>query len=219
MITASKVGAGLLGLIVTAAAQTAPAQTVELKSVRLGVLEGGERDRFLTAHNAARAVVKVDPVKWSDELAKYALESLAEQKEQLIKEAKEEWSKRQIALPNHRTDPKYGENVAGWAGTRGQSAEWAVAAWLREKAAFEKLNASAPYRVGDEEGKTETDSAGHERPIIVGHYTAIVWRATTHIGAAELEFELADDQGNARTYSAIVSNYDPPGNRQGERPY
>ena len=75
---------------------------------------------------------------------------------------------------------------------------------MREKAAFEKLNASAPYRVGDEGGKTETDSTGQERPIIVGHYTAIVWRATTHIAAARLEFELADDQGNARTYSAIV---------------
>src|SRR5262245_47853931 len=216
MINTAKVIAGLFELLIAIFVQGAGAQSVELKSVHLGVLEGPERDRFLAAHNAARAVVKVDPVKWSDELGKYALASLAEQKEQLVKEANEGWTKRKIALTHHRHDPKYGENVAGWVGSRGQSAEWAVAAWLREKAAFEKLNASAPYRVGDEEGKTETDAAGQERPIIVGHYTAIIWRTTTHIGAAKLEFELADKQATARTYSAIICNYDPPGNRQGE---
>jgi hypothetical protein len=73
--------------------------------------------------------------------------------------------------------------------------------------------------VGDEEGKTEKDALGNERPIIVGHYTAIVWRATTHIGAAKLSFELMDEQGKKRSYEAIVCNYNPPGNRQGEKPY
>jgi pathogenesis-related protein 1 len=195
------------------------AETVEVKSVRLGVLEGAEKERFLAAHNDARKMVEVDPVHWSDELGKYAFESLEQQKEALIDGAKEGWDKRQVALPKHRAETKYGENVAGWAGSGVQTAERAVHLWLSEKAAFEKLNADGSYRVGDEAGKTEPDSQGQERPVIVGHYTAIVWRTTEQIGAAKLEFELADEQGNARRYVAIVCNYSPPGNWRGEKPY
>jgi len=132
---------------------------------------------------------------------------------------KKGWDEGRAVIPAHRKDTTYGENVAGWVGGRGQSAQLAVELWLREKSAFDKLNADRPYRVGDEDGKTETDAAGKERPIVVGHYTAIVWSATTQIGAAKFSFDLMDDQGQTRSYTTIVCLYSPPGNRRGERPY
>ena len=211
--------AGLVFQIVLATLTTGTrAQTIELKSQRLSVLEGAERERFLFAHNAARKAVGVDPVSWSDELAQYAAQSLEPQKDTLIEAAQEGWDQGKVALPHHRADTKYGENVAGWAGSKDRSAEFAVELWLREKAAFEKLNADDSYRVGDEEGKKEVDDDGRERAIVVGHYTAVVWRTTKQVGAAKLEFALTD--GNtSRNYVGIICNYNPPGNRRGEKPY
>jgi pathogenesis-related protein 1 len=205
------------------------AQTIELRSARVAVLENSERDRFLTAHNAARNMVYVPRVAWSDELSKYAYDSLDEQKNEMIEEAKGGWEKRLIVLPRHRKDSLYGENLAGWGGGRSDNADMAVTFWLREKMAFDKLNATNSYKVGDEMEKTELDDKGlddkglddkrKERPIIVGHYTAIVWRNTTHLGAAKLVFELADEKRTVRKYVAVICNYDPPGNVLGERPF
>lgn len=197
-----------------------------------GLLEGAERDRFVAAHNAARKAVGLEPVAWSEDLAAYALEWLKEQQESLVDEAKEGWTEGKVALPSHRTELKHGENIAGWmSGARaGKSAgaERAVEMWLREKAAFDHLNAKTPYRVGDEklaekadEDKTDADAKDKEKkePIIVGHYTQIVWRQTRRIGAARLRFELVDEKGSTRSYTAIICNYDPPGNRRGEKPF
>ncbi len=195
------------------------AQTVELQSVELTVLKSAEKDRFLAGHNAARKAVGVDPLAWSDELSQVALDSLVEQQDKMIAKAKAGWAERRIVLPEHRRDGKYGENIAGWAGRKAASAERAVAWWLAEKKEFDKLNADGSYQFGDEKGQTETDAAGKERPVIVGHYTQIVWRTTTHLGAAKLNFQLADDRGNVRTYVAIVCNYDPAGNTDGEEPF
>ena len=210
----------VIGLFVSAVLTSrVHAQTIELQSAHASVLTGAERDRFLMTHNAARKVVDVPSLIWSEDLSKYALESLEQQKETLINEAKEGWSKRYIPLPAHRAEYKHGENVAAWAGATLPGAEWGVTWWLREKTAFDKLNAEAPYRVGDEKDKSETDEKGQTKPIIVGHYTAIVWRDTKELGAAKLEFELADDNGKTRRYQAIVCNYDPPGNRTGKKPF
>ena len=210
-----------LYLVMVSAALTSRthAQTIEVRSVQVSVLSGAERDRFLTAHNAARKAIDVESLRWSDEVSKYALEGLEQQKDTLVRKAIDGWNKSEVPLPAHRSDLKYGENVAAWFGPRIATAEAAVTLWLREKNAFDKLNAESPYVVGDEEEKTETDSKGQTRPIIVGHYTAIVWRDTQQIGAAKLEFELVDDAGNSRRYIAIICNYDPPGNRTGKKPY
>jgi hypothetical protein len=213
-----------MSLVVLGIANQANSQNIELRSVNTSVLDGAERERFLAAHNAARRNVSVDPVQWSDSLSNESLKSLVQQKDALIAQARSDWDKEQAVLPKHRTDPNLGENIAGWVGAREMPAEWAVTFWLRERLAFEKLNAIAPYRVGDEKDKlekdkVEIDAEGQERPIVVGHYTAIVWRATRFIGAAKLSFDLIDDQGQLRNYVAIVCNYSPPGNRRGESPY
>ena len=134
-------------------ATASDAQTIELVSQRLKTLEGAEREHFLEAHNAARKAVGVDPVHWSDELAKVAAKSLEQQKDALIEAAEEGWEEARVALPTHRADTRYGENVAGWAGSTDRPAEFAVELWLREKAGFEKLSAVASYRTGDEQGR------------------------------------------------------------------
>jgi cysteine-rich secretory family protein len=206
-------------IVVISLTHEARSQTIEVRSSTLATLKGTERERVVEAHNKARTGVGVAPVEWSDALSKQALDSLEQQKASLLDTAKEGWDEGRAVFPTHRKDTKFGENVAGWVGGRSKSAELAVDLWLREKAAFDKLNASSPYRVGDEEGESETDAAGKERPIIVGHYTAIVWSATTQIGAAKFSFDLMDDQGQTRSYTAIVCLYSPPGNRRGERPY
>lgn len=209
----------ILVLVAGAIPSVATGQMVELLDVRLNQLEGAQREQFLAAHNVARKEVMVAPVGWSNELSKHAHESLELQKDALIDAAKQGWTKRQMALPEHRRESQYGENLAAWAGTKAPPAEWAVGRWLKEKQTFDKLDAKSPYRVGDEEGQSEVDDAGQEQPLVVGHYTAIVWRATTEIGAAKLEFTLSDGKGDRRTYVAIVCAYNPPGNRRGERPY
>jgi pathogenesis-related protein 1 len=206
----------LAALCLTAQAKS---QTIDLKSSTLTVLTAAERDHFLTAHNTARAKVGVAPVRWSDDLSQHALESLRQQQDALIDAAKEGWKDALAVLPEHTVDSNYGENIAGWFGTKARSAEYAVELWLGEKTAFDKLNADGGYHVGDEQDQIETDDSGNERPIVVGHYTAIVWKATTHIGAAKLTFELVDDQKNTRRYSAIICNYNPSGNRLGQKPY
>jgi pathogenesis-related protein 1 len=214
-MSACLIGLLLLGL---GASQGEP-PTVALKSVQLSALKNAERDRFLAAHNAARRAVGVDPLAWSDKLGQVALDSLDEQKDKMIEKAKEGWADRKTVLLEHRTDDKYGENIAGWAGSKAAGAERAVGWWLAEKGAFDKLNIDGSYKFGDEEGKTETDAAGKGKPIVVGHYTQIVWQGTTHLGAAKLTFQLADDRGIERTYVVIVCNYDPAGNIDGEKPF
>jgi hypothetical protein len=215
---------GLLAVGCAASDVDAQSPLVELKSVQLAALSGAEGNRFVQAHNAARREVGVAQMAWSDDLSKVALESLRQQQDRLVEEAKEGWAERTIVLPEHRTESKYGENIAGWSGSNSRGgripgAERAVTWWLEEKAAFDKLNAGGSYKFGDEDGKTETGPDGKEAPIVVGHYTAIVWRTTTHVGAAKLTFQLADDRGVVRTYVALVSNYSPPGNIDGERPF
>lgn len=209
----------LVLLAMSAGAHRLAGQTLSLRSVQLGALQGAEKNRFVAAHNAVRKAVKVEPLAWSDELSQSALDWLTEEKEQVIEEARAGWADRKTAMPDHRNDGQYGENIAGWAGTKVPGAERAVTFWLTEKAAFDKLNENGSFQFGDQEGQTETDAQGRDRPIIVGHYTAMVWRATTHLGAAKLVFQLADDRGTVRTYVAIFCLYSPRGNIRGEKPF
>ncbi len=207
----------LISLYVQSPAATAT-EPPQLRNASATILPGPERDRFVAAHNAARKPLAIDPLTWSDDLAAEALESLQQQQETLIRAAQDGWTTGQIPLPTHRTDHKYGENVAVWAGTSSKPAEHAIALWLREKPVFDLLNALGSYRVGDELPPTAAPHKEQPPPLIVGHYTQIIWRSTRQLGAAQLTFDLADDQAT-RHYVAIICNYDPPGNRLGERPY
>jgi pathogenesis-related protein 1 len=206
-------------LATTLCAARLAAQVPALKSVQVAPLTGAEKDRFVAAHNAARKAVKVEPLAWSDEASQAAADWLGQEKDRLIEEAKAGWAKRKFVMPEHKSDKKYGENIAGWAGTRVPTAEQAVKFWLTEKPAFDKLNEGGSFKYGDQDDKTEANAEGKEQPIVIGHYTAMVWRTTTHLGAARLTFQLADDRGTMRTYVAVFCNYSPPGNVRGEKPY
>jgi len=182
------------------------------------ILQGAERERFVAAHNAARKAVAVDPLTWSDDLAAESLQALQQQRETIIREARDGWAAGRIPLPAHRTDHQYGENIAAWAGSSRQPAEHAVALWLREKPVFNLLNALGSYHVGDELPPIAASDKDPSPPLIVGHYTQLIWRSTHRLGAAQLSFDLADDHAT-RHYVAIICSYDPPGNRLGEEPY
>lgn len=203
------------------AAGAVPTGPPRLLAASAAVLQGPERDGFVAAHNAARKPLALAPLTWSESLAAVALASLRQQQETLIKQAQDGWAKGQTPLPSHRQDHQYGENIAAWTSSTRHRADHAVALWLREKPAFDLLNAQDTYRVGDERKSptAPTDPADPPPPPpIVGHYTQIIWRSTRQLGAAQLTFELTDDR-TTRRYTAIICNYSPPGNQQGQPPY
>lgn len=138
-------------------------------------------------HNEVRATVGVPPVVWDSQLAAIA----------------EDWaakcvdSKAPAGLVDHNDArsqgyPTYvGENVFGASGNA--TARGAVDSWASERANY--------------------DYATNSCASICGHYTQIVWRATTMIGCAK------NTCSGLRYPSTIVCNYGPGGNINDERPY
>ena len=147
---------------------------------------------MLAAHNAVRAAVAtptpLPPLQWSPELAATA----------------RKWGARCIddeppaGLVDHNPDRaeghpwRVGENI--YASTRRPRADAAVASWAKEARHYD----AAANRCA--RGRT------------CGHYTQLVWRATTLVGCAR-----ADCAAHAYRH-AIVCNYAPAGNN-GRRPY
>eukprot|EP00953_Heterococcus_sp_UTEX-ZZ885_P005950 3684-Heterococcus_DN1.PRE.1 len=99
--------------------------------------------------------------------------------------------------PSDHSGSKYGENLA-WMG-RGTTQQ-AVQMWIDEKSAYSYgSNSCAPGKV-------------------CGHYTQIVWRATTEIGCAKAtcgSFAILGDASG----TVWVCQYSPPGNYVGRPPY
>ncbi len=90
----------------------------------------------------------------------------------------------------HRTGSPYGENLAGGRGGAANPTK-AAEYWLGERNA---------YRDGPFGGQDD-----------VGHYTAMVWRTTTHVGYGTA----ISPDGNW----VVVANYSPAGNIVGQYPY
>lgn len=146
-------------------------------------LTGDEIDKLVREHNRLRADVGVEPVTWSADLAAYAqswANNLAQQGCEL----------------DHRPASGqwkqiYGENL--FMGTAsGYRVEDAVKSWEEEK---------ANYRGGPLNNSNWQDA---------GHYTQVVWRATTQIGCAKV---------NCRDNLIVVCNYNPRGNTLGQKAY
>jgi pathogenesis-related protein 1 len=144
-----------------------------------------EVEEFVAYHNKVRQEVKVEPVKWSPTLAKYA----------------QQWADHLAASGDFKHRPsegewmqKYGENLAIDA-TLLRGAE----AWGAE---IKDYTANTPIP----EDLTNFKA---------GHYTQMVWKKTTHLGAGHAIVQ----QGPFKGSLLIVCNYDPPGNFLGEKPY
>lgn len=134
-------------------------------------------------HNEKRAEVGVGPVSWSPELARFA----QERADTIARTG------RFGHLP--RSQNPYGENLAQGGtggGYSGYTVRRACEDWYAEKAlmpAGARVMTPALFRRG------------------VGHYTQMVWKDTTRIGAGVATYEKG-----GFTLTVVVCCYDPPGN-------
>ncbi len=139
---------------------------------------------ILAAHNAERAQVGTPPLVWDDTLAAHAAV----------------WAQRlaQLGRLEHSANadrPGEGENL--WMGSAGgYSPAEMVAGWAGEKADFSNGTFPDVARSGNWQS--------------VGHYTQMIWRATTAVGCAKASSAQAD---------ILVCRYAPAGNFTGEKPF
>lgn len=155
-------------------------------------LTAAEVAELVSFHNRARQEVGTAPVKWSPELAAFA----------------QAWADElaRTGTFKHRThepgpwQQKYGENIAF---TRGEPPEVVVLKgaemWYGEK---------KEYTPG-------TPIPADFSTFKAGHYTQMVWRDTTEIGAGKATIRTGDLKGAV----VLVCNYNPPGNFIGKTPY
>ncbi len=145
----------------------------------------------LQAHNGVRKKHGLQPLKWSDKLARYS----------------QEWAddlgrSRHCQIRHRQGTPPFGENLyrsSPLTWSNGQSEVMAinikevVKAWTDEEKWYNyQRNSCQP-------GKK------------CGHYTQIVWKKTTEVGCA---IKVCADK--SQTW---VCSYNPPGNWTGMRPY
>jgi hypothetical protein len=140
-------------------------------------------ERILAAHNQERLELGLEPLSWNPALAEQA----------------QHWADYLAASGRfeHAPEDPYapeGENL--WAGTKGYYApEARVDAWAREKQFFHM----GVFPDNSTTGRVED----------VGHYTQLIWRATTEVGCAEAASAGED---------ILVCRYAEAGNYRGERP-
>ena len=141
------------------------------------------RARILAAHNAVRASVGLPPLIWDNELGNGAATYAAQMAMTNI-----------FQHSNRAARPGVGENL--WMGTRGAySVETMVGAWTSERRFFIPGVFPNNSRTGNWAD--------------VGHYTQLVWRATSQVGCAEAASAAED---------ILVCRYAEAGNYIGERP-
>jgi hypothetical protein len=140
--------------------------------------------RILAMHNRERSALGLEPLTWNPSLATSA----------------QRWADYLAATgrfehaPENARAPE-GENI--WAGTRGYYApEAMVNAWIREKKYF---------RPG-----LFPDNSTTGRVEDIGHYTQVVWRATSQVGCAE---------ATSASEDILVCRYAEAGNYRGEQPF
>lgn len=149
--------------------------------------EPSELHGITQLHNEVRATVGVPPVSWDPRLAAIAAAWAAQCVD------KESPSGLVDHNPNRSQEypTKVGENIFAASGI--VTARDAVDSWAAERVDY--------------------DYASNSCSKICGHYTQVVWRATTMIGCA------MNTCSGLRWPNTIVCNYAPAGNVSGERPY
>ena len=152
-------------------------------------------------HNAVRAKVMAStplpPVTWNADIARYA----------------QEWTDMTCMAPQHRSNPslngqRLGENLFASFGLGPMMpGKQAVDGWGGEVACY----TYGKFLSGDKCDMMCT-SAMHSDGC--GHYTQIVWRASTQIGCG-----VTTCGSGFSTQTAVVCNYAPAGNFVGTLPY
>jgi pathogenesis-related protein 1 len=94
---------------------------------------------------------------------------------------------------DHRANDAYGENLG-----INQTPQAAVESWLGEKAGYQR---------GTVVTADNTDA--------VGHYTQMVWKATTTVGCGKAVMKRGAYEG----FVVLVCNYSPAGNVTGQKPF
>lgn len=170
--------------------------------------ESGRLVGITAAHNAVRAAVQttppLPPLVWSQTIADYAQQwatSLATS---------------MCAQPQHRSAAEleakdYGENLATF-GSGGllqaaSTAQQAVNAWAAEEACWTYGTIQGTEKC-DVTCYTNLHSDG------CGHYTQVVWRASTQLGCG-----VASCKNGALSEDIWICNYAPAGNFIGRAPY
>ncbi len=150
-------------------------------------LTSEEANELVRYHNKARTEVDVGPVKWSPTVAKFA----------------QEWADEVARTGNvaHRPEEgdwkqKYGEN---WGSGDNYGVLMAAGDWYKE---IQFYTRGTPI---------PEDFASFK----AGHYTQMVWKDTTEIGAGKAVIQEGDSKGKL----VIVCNYNPRGNITGKKPY
>lgn len=178
----------VFGAAVVLAVGVGAGLSVSREAADTGSALGDDESKALVDfHNDKRREVKVPPVSWSKDLAVFA----------------QEWADHiaETGTIEHRPrkgefKSKYGENLAWGPGEFG--VQDAAAVWYGEKKAYDGGKQTIPDDLPE-----------------IGHYTQMVWKTSTKIGAGKAVIRKGDLKG----YMVIVCNYDPPGNVVGEKPY
>jgi uncharacterized protein YkwD len=158
---------------------------------RTGQVGAAEQQTILDLHNRYRAAAGVAPLVWDDQLAADAqmwVDALVARGGTLAHSNPADPNDPDTGSAKHE-----GENLAG-----GQSAATAPTQWYEEKAAFD----AAPNKTGF--------NAANPDWFNWGHYTQMMWSATTRIGC-----------GTAPGPIFVITScrYSPPGNFDGELAY
>lgn len=133
------------------------------------------------AHDRVRAGLDIAPLEWSPELARFA-QKWADK----LKRGGCDLQHRPRSGPDAQ---RYGENIFSATGQVADPA-MVVDTWAAEVEGY--------------------DAKKNRCKGVCGHYTQIVWRATTRVGCG---------MATCGDTEVWVCNYDPPGNYLGQRPY
>lgn len=148
-----------------------------------------EAKEILSLHNNARRAVGVEPLEWSPTLAAFA----------------QEWADELARNGKFEHRPKDGE----WAQKHGENIAYGFGKMAGVQSAMRSFLSERTFFVPG----TPIPDPG--TPFKWGHYSAIVWKSTTHVGAGKAVMQTGPLAG-ATIY---VCNYDPRGNKVGEKPY
>ncbi|KAG0565493.1 hypothetical protein KC19_8G194500 [Ceratodon purpureus] len=153
-----------------------------------------DQSEWLAAHNAARSAeaVGLAPLIWNASAYQYALA----------------WAQNRSATSgcpfDHSGGNVYGENIA-WSSNTTRSPTEVVQGWVSEKVNYTYSSNSC-------------DRACAACGQSCGHYTQVVWKATTSVGCASI---LVPSWvcGRFTGGKFFICNYYPPGNVRGQKPY